>query len=279
MDGCIGKQKTDNKIDKYLWVLIGQKQQPFSLNPHVTPIYITFIVRECDFMVGDNKWNIKTSKQARQGWQGKAGKQEWKLARKHFYFMAFDNIGGTYLFPCHASSNQMRIQSNWIEVFGIVGALELVAVAFLLSMFQFKSIHFQFVSNIHIKSLYLFRYSLHTNFHPVVNSMLQARRTCITAWISNKYYTWINRVPLLLRSRLSATMIWWGIIMIVFLLLLKNSHFNFTQIFSSQILRQIKSWQRKKNWSYLNFNKGLLNDTRVMLWVSGWSCPSDNQPS
>lgn len=34
--------------------------------------------------------------------------QERKLANKHFYFMAFDNIGGTYLFPCHASSNQMR---------------------------------------------------------------------------------------------------------------------------------------------------------------------------
>lgn len=43
--------------------------------------------------------------------------------------MAFDNIGGTYLFPCHASSNQMRIQSNWTEVFGIVGALVAVGVA------------------------------------------------------------------------------------------------------------------------------------------------------
>lgn len=167
MDGYIGKQKTDNKIDKYLWVLIGQKQQPFSLNPHVTPIYITFIVRECDFMVGDNKWNIKTSKQARMATKkARQGKQTRKFARKHFYFMAFDNIGGTYLFPCHASSNQMRIQSNWIEVFGI-SLVRLLPAPFLLSMFQFKSIHFQFASNIHIKSLYLFRYLPHTNDHPV----------------------------------------------------------------------------------------------------------------
>lgn len=78
MDEYIGKQKTDNKIDKYLWALIGQKQEPFSLNPHVTPIYITFIVRECDFMVGDNKWNIKTSKQTGMAWHGKANKKERK---------------------------------------------------------------------------------------------------------------------------------------------------------------------------------------------------------
>lgn len=102
------REKTDNKIDKYLWVLIGQKQQQFSLNPHVTAICITFAVRECDFMVGDNKWNIKqaTNQLTNEPSKGKA-RQTRKLASKHFYFMAFDNIGGTYLFPCHASSNQM----------------------------------------------------------------------------------------------------------------------------------------------------------------------------
>lgn len=87
MDGYIGKQKTDNKIDKYLWVLIGQKQQPFSLNPHVTPIYITFIVRECDFMVGDNKMEYKNEQAGKDGNQeGKARQANKKVRSQALLF-------------------------------------------------------------------------------------------------------------------------------------------------------------------------------------------------
>lgn len=80
-------------------------------------LYSIYLVRECDFMVGDNKWNIKqatnqpTNPPSRARYcmvrHGKP-RQTTKLASKHFYFMAFDDIGGTYLFPCHASSSQMR---------------------------------------------------------------------------------------------------------------------------------------------------------------------------
>lgn len=68
--------------------------------------------------------------------------------------MAFDNIGDTYLFPCHALSKQMR-QYNWAEVFRYV----VVAVFAGFGSIQIDSISMRIEYTHHI-NVYMLRHFL-----------------------------------------------------------------------------------------------------------------------